>query len=128
MAIPGFCTSARRLATSLLCLFLAARLEAQEYRFQFHGVEQGLTNLAVKVLYQDRRGTLWVGAQVVAKFDPDSGTFAQFNLPARGHIVPTAETITALHDDANGFLWLGITEPILFRFDQRTKGRRARID
>ncbi len=72
------------------------------------------------LLYQDRSGTLWIGAQVLAKFDPDSGALVQSKLPNPGHAPPTPETITAFHDDANGFLWLGTTASTLYRFDPRT--------
>jgi len=36
---------------------------AQEYRFQYLGAEQGLSNLGVRNLYQDRRGFLWVSTE-----------------------------------------------------------------
>src|SRR5580704_1850039 len=52
-----------RASTALLCLFTAGELEAQEYRFQFHGIEQGLTNLAIKSIYQDRTGFVWVSTE-----------------------------------------------------------------
>ena len=38
-------------------------MRAQEYRFQYLGEEQGLSNLAVKNLYQDRLGFLWVSTE-----------------------------------------------------------------
>jgi len=59
----GFPHSAMRAAGTLVFALLAAKLGAQEYRFQFLGVEQGLTNLAVKTIYQDRKGFLWVSTE-----------------------------------------------------------------
>ncbi len=54
----------RCFAGSLLAaLALCACANSQEYRFQYLGVEQGLTNLAVKNLYQDRQGFLWVSTE-----------------------------------------------------------------
>jgi diguanylate cyclase (GGDEF)-like protein len=48
----------------LLALFVMScvcpRARAQQYTFQYFGVEQGLTNLAVKTLFQDRTGFIWV--------------------------------------------------------------------
>jgi diguanylate cyclase (GGDEF)-like protein len=41
----------------------AAPAIAQQYAFQYFGVEQGLTNLAVKTLFQDRTGFIWVGTE-----------------------------------------------------------------
>jgi diguanylate cyclase (GGDEF)-like protein len=44
-------------------LFFAVPLAAQQYAFQYFGVEQGLTNLAVKTLFQDRTGFIWLGTE-----------------------------------------------------------------
>src|ERR1035438_9096516 len=50
-----------------LCLFVAGwasrPAQAQQYAFQYLGIEQGLTNLAVKTLFQDRVGFIWVGTE-----------------------------------------------------------------
>ena len=58
-----FANSVLRIANLLLCVSLAGGLGAQEYRFQFHGLEQGLTNLAIKSIYQDRTGFIWVSTE-----------------------------------------------------------------
>jgi signal transduction histidine kinase/DNA-binding response OmpR family regulator len=47
----------------LCCLSLAMPVKAQQYSFRYYGTEEGLTNLAVKVLFQDRTGFLWVGTE-----------------------------------------------------------------
>lgn len=72
------------------------------------------------LLYEDPQGTLWVGAEVLGKFDPGSGKITRFNPPHQTGTVPRHGTISAIHDDRNGFLWLGTTEPVLYRFDPRT--------
>jgi len=41
----------------------AGAAHAQQYAFQYFGVEQGLTNLGVKTLFQDRTGFIWVGTE-----------------------------------------------------------------
>jgi diguanylate cyclase (GGDEF)-like protein len=50
-----------------MCLLVGAWISgaarAQQYAFQYLGVEQGLTNLAVKTLFQDRTGFIWVGTE-----------------------------------------------------------------
>ncbi|HUI40348.1 MAG TPA: response regulator [Terriglobia bacterium] len=59
-----------RLSALLACLVLAAPLQAQQYSFRYYGAEDGLTNLAVKVLFQDRTGFLWAGTENgVFRFD-----------------------------------------------------------
>jgi signal transduction histidine kinase/CheY-like chemotaxis protein/streptogramin lyase len=47
----------------LSCLILVGPVKAQQYSFRFYGSEDGLTNLAVKVLFQDRTGFLWAGTE-----------------------------------------------------------------
>jgi len=41
----------------------AAAIQGQQYRFRYYGSEDGLTNLAVKVLFQDRTGFLWAATE-----------------------------------------------------------------
>jgi diguanylate cyclase (GGDEF)-like protein len=36
---------------------------AQQYSFQYYGVDQGLTNLAVRSLFQDTKGFLWLSTE-----------------------------------------------------------------
>ncbi len=45
----------------LLCL--AAKMWGQQYAFQYFGVEQGLTNLGVKTLFQDQIGFIWLATE-----------------------------------------------------------------
>jgi signal transduction histidine kinase/CheY-like chemotaxis protein len=49
--------------TILACLTLAAPAKAQQYSFRYYGPEDGLTNAAVKVLFQNRRGFVWAGTE-----------------------------------------------------------------
>src|SRR5436190_19135786 len=46
-------------AMCLTAVFLG-ETKAQQFAFQYFGVEQGLTNLAVKTLFQDRTGFIRV--------------------------------------------------------------------
>ena len=46
-------------AALLVWLTGAAAVQGQQYSFRYYGAEDGLTNLAVKVLFQDRTGFLW---------------------------------------------------------------------
>ena len=56
--------SFRTSVTILLgCLLLTVPSGAQQYSFRTYGVEQGLTNLGVKGLYQDKKGFLWVSTE-----------------------------------------------------------------
>ena len=60
---------ARILIVALLPCLLAP-LAAQHYQFRQYGEEDGLTNLAVVGLFQDRTGYLWVSTEAgIFRFD-----------------------------------------------------------
>jgi len=46
-----------------LLTFASATLGAQEYSFRYFGTREGLTNLAVRQIYQDRVGFIWVSTE-----------------------------------------------------------------
>jgi diguanylate cyclase (GGDEF)-like protein len=75
-----------RLALPIRLLFVAlfapVFLLAQEYNFRYFGVAEGLTNLAVRQIFQDRAGFLWVSTENgVFRYDRDR--FEAFG-PERG--------------------------------------------
>ena len=51
------------LTTLLASLTQAGPASAQQYSFRYYGAEDGLTNAAVKVLFQDRTGFVWAGTE-----------------------------------------------------------------
>src|ERR1019366_9047066 len=54
---------ALRLAVLFATISLPIQLAGQRYNFKFYGEEEGLENLVVQVVLQDRAGFLWVGTQ-----------------------------------------------------------------
>src|ERR1700733_12634667 len=50
-------------AVLLTAMGLPLPVSGQRYNFKFYGEEEGLQNLVVQVLVQDRAGFLWVGTQ-----------------------------------------------------------------
>src|SRR3984957_19884366 len=88
-------------------VFLAAFLSVsvaygQRYNFNFYGEEEGLQNLAVQVVLQDRAGFLWVGTQN-GLYRYDGSRFVGFG-KAEG--LPGAR-IESLHESIDGTLWVG---------------------
>ena len=75
---------------------------AQRYGFKFYGEEEGLQNLAVQVVLQDRSGFLWVGTQN-GLYRYDGSTFVRYG-PSEG--LPGAR-IESLHESVDGTLWAG---------------------
>jgi signal transduction histidine kinase/ligand-binding sensor domain-containing protein/CheY-like chemotaxis protein len=93
----------RRLAFAILIVLAgAATLRAQRYNFKVYGEEEGLQNLAVQVVLQDRAGFLWVGTQN-GLYRYDGSRFVGFG-KAEG--LPGAR-IESLHESIDGTLWVG---------------------
>jgi len=53
----------RNTITIVALLACAEAVGAQQYSFQYYGVDQGLTNLAVRSLFRDSKGYLWLGTE-----------------------------------------------------------------
>lgn len=75
---------------------------SQRYIFKSYGHEQGLTNLAVQCMVQDRGGFLWLGTQS-GLFRYDGSRFIHFGLREG---LPSTR-VEALHEDRQGRLWAG---------------------
>src|SRR3982751_878389 len=92
--------------TRNLCVFVASLLAsscfAQRYSFQSYGQEQGLSNMVVMALAQDREGFLWVGTQNgLCRY---GGVRFQCYTDKDG--LPSAY-VMAIHQGPDGVLWIG---------------------
>jgi signal transduction histidine kinase/ligand-binding sensor domain-containing protein/CheY-like chemotaxis protein len=116
-----------------ICALLACAttLPAQRYNFKFYGQEQGLQNLAVQVILQDKVGFLWVGTQN-GLYRYDGSSFTAFG---RAEGLPGTR-IESLHESSDGTLWVGTRvglarrrgerfEPVDMKVAQGTVGREA---
>jgi signal transduction histidine kinase/ligand-binding sensor domain-containing protein/CheY-like chemotaxis protein len=83
------------LLTPAVCL-------AQRYTFQQYGQAEGLSNLNVNVLLQDRAGVLWAGTEN-GLFRYDGLRFERVSLGSDNLV----GDVLALHEDAAGRLWVG---------------------
>ena len=95
-----------RLRTVLLialgaCCLAAPSAFAQRYNFKFYGEEEGLKNLAVQAVLQDRAGFLWVGTQD-GLYRYDGNHFTAFS----SHDGLPGTRIEALYESADGTLWV----------------------
>ena len=92
-----------RLAPVLFTLLLAALpAGAQQYAFEYFGIEQGLTNLSVKSIYQDHAGFIWVATEN-GLFRYEGVRFRQFT-PSQG--LPSSVT-ASLGESADGTVLVG---------------------
>ena len=108
--------------SGLVCAFLwALPLAGQHFSFQSFSEEQGLRNLSVACLLQDRTGFLWIGTQNgLFRFDGH-----QFTAFGRDQGL-TDTMIYAIHQTPDGVIWAG-TLSDLFRYENgrftRTPGK-----
>lgn len=98
---------------TLLCAVAAglpSEALAQRYSFKHYGQEEGLGNLSVYSLLQDRTGFLWVGTHN-GLFRYDGRRFRGFG---RADGLPSV-LIRALHETADGTLWVGTRDGLARR-------------
>ena len=99
--------------------FLVSTAWAQRYNFKFYGEDEGLKNLAVQTVLQDRAGFLWAGTQNgLYRYDGN-----HFTAYAAAEGLPGIR-IESLYEAADGVLWVG-TDGGLAR---RTQDRFQRVE
>ncbi len=87
-------------------------LSAQRYSFQYYGPEQGLTNLTVQCMLQDRTGFLWTGTQN-GLFRYDGSQFVRYGVEDG---LPSP-SVQSLHETGDGALWVGTSVGLARRID-----------
>ena len=80
---------------------LASTASAQRYTFKFYGDDEGLKNLAVQAVLQDRAGFLWAGTQN-GLYRYDGNHFTAYSTVDG---LPGAR-IESLYESADGTLWV----------------------
>src|SRR5579872_894329 len=115
-------TRLQRIATAALFVCLAAPVSAQRYNFKFYGEDEGLQNLAVQVVLQDRAGFLWVGTQN-GLYRYDGSRFAAFG---KSDGLPGAR-IEALHESIDGTLWVGTRNGLARRVGDHFESVNMRV-
>ena len=88
-------TRTRRLLGVALALCAAGG--AQQEQFRIYGEAEGLTNLAVRDLMQDREGFLWVATE--------NGLFRFDGLKFRRE--PVSDFVSSVHQSPDGAIWAG---------------------
>jgi signal transduction histidine kinase/CheY-like chemotaxis protein len=101
-------------ATVVAFLTVAASAHGQQYSFRYYGAEDGLTNLAVKVLFQDRIGYLWAGTEN-GVFRYDGERFQRFG-PLEG--LPR-EVVLSLGETPDGKVLAGYHGGLYLQRDDR---------
>jgi ligand-binding sensor domain-containing protein len=98
----------------LVATLAAAPTWAQRSNFKFYGDNEGLRNLGVQVVLQDRAGFLWTGTQNgLYRYDGTSFTAFSKNQGLPG------TRIESLHESADGTLWVGTRAGLARRVHER---------
>jgi len=98
----------------VVALVACAPAWAQHYNFKFYGDEEGLKNLGVQVVLQDRAGFLWTGTQN-GLYRYDGTRFTTFS---KNDGLPGTR-IESLHEAADGTLWVGTRSGLARRVRER---------
>ncbi|MEO8097467.1 MAG: ATP-binding protein [Acidobacteriota bacterium] len=98
----------------LAALLMCSPAWAQRYNFKFYGEEEGLQNLGVQVVLQDRAGFLWAGTQN-GLYRYDGNRFSGFT---KNQGLPGTR-IDSLHEAADGTLWVGTRSGLARRVGDR---------
>jgi signal transduction histidine kinase/CheY-like chemotaxis protein len=102
----------RHVAAVFLFFLLAFSLpvRAQHYSFKSYAEDQGLTNLSVNVMLEDRNQLVWVGTDN-GLYWYDGKTFREFG----GTEAFRSKNIQSLHESADGTLWIATRKGLLRR-------------
>jgi diguanylate cyclase (GGDEF)-like protein len=103
-----------RIAVALVAFVLLPSMRAQRQLFHEYGASDGLNNLNVRCLLQDRTGYIWVGTDN-GLFRYDGGKFISY-----GHADGLSNTeILSLGESPQGKLWVGTNDGVAIRSGDR---------
>jgi len=89
---------------------VSASAQTQRYSFKSYSRDQGLTNMAITSMLQDRTGFIWVATQN-GLFRYEGRTFREFE---RMNEFPSRDVV-ALHESQDGTLWAGTRRGLVRR-------------
>ena len=99
-----------RFAVLVMLAVVGVTAQTQRYNFKNYGREQGLTNMAVMAMLQDRTGFIWVATQN-GLFWYDGKSFREFESMQES----PSRDIEALHESSDGTLWVGTRSGLVRR-------------
>ncbi len=102
------------------CMSLIAQPHQRERIFQHSSIENGLSQVSVLCMVQDRKGFMWFGTQ------DGLNRYDGYTIKVYRHDDALSTSISdnyiqALWEDANGTLWVGTSSGGLNKFDRKTE-------
>src|ERR1041385_2251863 len=103
----------------LLIVLCASIAHGQQFSFRQYAQQDGLSNLSVTALMQDRDGFIWVGTEN-GLFRHDSSDFKRF-----GNAEGLEDTfVHSILEDSAGRLWVGESHDLYLRDGERFRAVR----
>ncbi len=107
----------------LWCCMLPSLLHAQNYPTRHFTMRDGLPSMAIRTIFQDSRGLLWIGTDAgLCNFDGNSFRIFKFSEGM------TANMIWAIAEDEQGNMWFGSYGEGLYKYDGRKFKRFSQKD
>jgi diguanylate cyclase (GGDEF)-like protein len=122
VARSGWAISSRAALILAASVLILASLCAAE-RYTFKEYVEGLGNLNIKCIYQDRAGFLWIGTHGGA-YRYDGNRFEEFG-PQQGITIPSIEDI---REDGDGRIWIGTSGGIFVKERNESRFERVLLD
>jgi signal transduction histidine kinase/class 3 adenylate cyclase/streptogramin lyase len=82
---------------------------------------RSLSGKYVTAIYEDRSGTLWIGADGLNRFDREKEQFTRFVHDPQNPNSLSSNSVSAIYEDRAGTLWIGTVADALNRFDRDRK-------
>src|SRR5437660_7694068 len=99
-----------RLALFIILAAVSAIAQTQRYSLKSYGRDQGLTNMAITTMIQDRTGFIWVATQN-GLYWYDGKSFREFESMEEA----PSRDIEALHESKDGTLCVGTRRGLVRR-------------
>jgi ligand-binding sensor domain-containing protein/anti-sigma regulatory factor (Ser/Thr protein kinase) len=112
------------LLLAVVHVFFNQALHAQTVKFKHLSIEEGLSQLKVNCIFQDKQGLMWFGTQDGLNYY-DGYTFKSFRHDPTDSTSLSNNVILSIYEDKKGRLWIGTRFGGLNLFDPKTETFKA---
>jgi ligand-binding sensor domain-containing protein len=116
----------KRVQIILFALLVSTLLMSKDYRFDFIGVEHGLSDPTIRSIYQDEVGRMWFATNDGLNAY-DGNSVREFRQQTDGNVTINTHRVTEITGNGNGFLYLRSPFNVI-EFDLKTEKMRIIID
>ena len=111
----------KKLLYLIVCLFISTAFQARTYtQFSHYSVKEGLSEINVLCMLQDKKGQMWFGTfDGLNKFN--GYTFKTYKSNPGQIFGLENYRVDQIREDSNGYLWIQTYDGRVYRFDPRTE-------